>query len=108
MIATMNETTTMAEALSVNLVADRARTADYADGTQCSVCHCYVQGGERIADLTGGSGVVHVARCAASAAPPAPRRQPQRPAAQAAWHDRTVSSAQPSPGRQERGAVRAG
>jgi len=95
MIATLNETTTTAEALAANVVADRARTADYADGSRCEVCHCYIQGGERIADLADGSGTIHVSGCsryasaAATVAARAPQPEPRRPAARGASHGRT-------------------
>jgi hypothetical protein len=82
-------TGSLEERLAANLVADNARIAG-RDGAACAVCLRTVRPGERVADLAGARGLVHVARCSASpaAAPPAPRRPSRRPVPRVASHGR--------------------
>lgn len=118
MIATLSETTTLADALTANLIATEARAAGW-DGDRCAVCGKIVQAGQRIADLADGRGLVHVLRCAgmadasrrtraATAAAREPQPEPRHSAAQAASHGRTEPSAQPSQRRRARAGAQAG
>jgi len=73
MIAIASAFVSLGQALAANLVADGARVA-YRPGDRCEICgHAVLPGRQRVADLTGGRGVVHVAGCSTYAAvePPA-------------------------------------
>lgn len=114
MIATLSERTTLAEALTMNLVATDARRAEW-DGDRCAVCGKTVRAGQRIADLTGGRGLVHVLRCAgmadasrraraATAAAREPQPEQRRPAARGAARGSSRSATRLSEATQAPGA----
>lgn len=105
MIATMTTVPVTGEQLAANLaanlVADNTRVAG-RDGQPCAVCRCEIRVGERVADLTGSRGLVHVSRCSpmVSAAPAAGRRGSSRGSG--------APATAPSPGRPGHAAGRPG
>lgn len=114
MIATLNEKTTIDQALTANLVATDARAAGW-DGDRCAVCGKTVQAGERVADLADGRGLVHVLRCAgmadasrraraATAAAREPQPEPRRSAARGAARGSSRSATRLSEATQAPGA----
>ena len=122
-VTSMTTVSSLDQALAANLVAVNSRTADYADGSRCSVCRRTVQAGERVAELADGTGTVHVQLCAtmahasrrsrprttaATAAARAPRLELPRSEAQAAWLGRTEPSTQQSQGRRAHVGAQAG